>query len=186
MSTLLFRANASTGEKVFTLIVIGTCVIAIYGMVSDFSPSDRVKELATYCALVCGGLATTVLLRDRHPGNRTRTFGFFKKVWFHAIAFLFACVFSWLAIGLGMASMANAVVGEPVPLKAHVVAIATPNHGKGCTYAFSVRYAADDGDSHKMCASEAYWESLRIGQEISVIHRQSVLGTKVLGFRRGV
>jgi hypothetical protein len=183
MSGLLFRANASNPEKAFTLVAIGTCLLAIYGLVYEFSPSPGVKKVAGYGAALCGLLFTIAVLRDRHPGNRFRAFGPMKKVWFSTLLFLFSYGFSWAAIGLGLASVGNAAIGEIAISRARVIAIPNPNYGKGCKFAFSIRYVLASEATHRMCASEAYWASLRTGQEISVVQRRSVLGTDVVGFR---
>lgn len=183
MSGLLFRHNASKREKVFTLIAIGTCFLAIYGLATKFSPSAQVKQAAWYGSALCGVFFTIPVLRDRHPSSQFRAFGPIKKLCYATLFLLLASGFSWAAIGLGAASVANSVIGDVSAARATVAAIANPNYGKGCKFSFSIRYVASNGGADSMCASEDYWATLRVGQGITVIQRRSALGTDVLGFR---
>lgn len=186
MSGLLFRKNASNTEKAFTLFAIGICLLAIYGLAYGFSPERQVKIVAVYGALFYGVLFSIVVLRDRHPNNRVKTFGPTKRFLFFTLLFLFSFGFSWAAIGLGLASVGNAMIGELAISRARVIAIPDPNYGKGCKFSIFIRYVVASEGSHKICVPETYWASLRTGQEVSVVQRRSALGTDVVGFRNDI
>lgn len=183
MSDLLFRSNASSSEKAFTLLAIGICLLSAYGFTTKFSPSPQVNLVAWYLAALCGVLFTVAILRDRHPNNRLRTCGLFKKLCCAAFLLVVAVSLSWSAIGLGAASLANSILGSVSESPARVIAILSPNHGKGCKFSFSLRYVASGETGSKLCVSEDYWLTLRVGQEILVIQRRSALGVGVVGYR---
>jgi hypothetical protein len=183
MSRFFFRSNASSREKAFTVVAFGTCLLSIYGFATEFSPSTPVKQAAWCLAALFAALFTIAILRDRHPSNRVHTFGPVKKLCYATLLFGTAWGLSFGAIGLGAASVANSALGSVSTSRAKITTIASPNYGKGCKFSFSIRYASSNEVGSRICTSEDYWLTLRVGQDISIVQKRSTLGTSVVGLQ---
>jgi hypothetical protein len=176
----LFRANASPREKAFTLCALGWMVVAIYGMATSFVAEAWVTKAAAYAALpLCLFIFIPVLL-DRHPSNKMRTYGLFKKFSLYLVLLAFSYALSWIGLAMGSTSLVTRFFGVSFAGEYRVTWKSDGRwRRRECDYFFRLQDTASDWNT-KACVSRQFWAMVHQGDVLVSRGKRSAFGTMLL------
>jgi hypothetical protein len=173
---LLFRPNASSSEKAFTLFAFGWMWVVIYGVTSGFVAERWVISTATYLAFPLALLFCMPIFRDRHPSNKIPTFGIIKRILIYPLLLGFSYMFAWMGLALGGASLMTDVFGDE---RITALTIVDKSDGSGskreCTYSLMVQ-EPDSELRARVCIDQDFWRVVNRGEAVSAKLRYSAFG----------
>jgi hypothetical protein len=177
---LLFRENASRGEKIYTICFVLFTVTVIYGFYGGFRPSESLYSLSPYLAIPGSLVLLVPLLLDRHPANRLHTYGWFRKALLYPLVAGMCYLFAVVGIAVGLPAAFTQFFGDRFAGEYKVIA-----KGDGqarfrkdyCRYAIYLRGPSSGmwGDT-KVCPGEEFWRNTKVGDVIHATGHRSGLG----------
>jgi hypothetical protein len=178
-----FRPDASRNEKIYTIgTVIWMALLLIgyfYGTQIQFIPDPGMVRLVLGAGLPLAVLHWLPLYKDRHPLNPIPTFSPLRR--FAAYSGLFIASFS-IAAGTFLyiaGPFGTGLFGSP--MSAELVVTGRSDGGeryRSCTYFVFLKDPAA-GWRGKVCLSEPFWRTVRVGQVLIGTGSRTALGRTV-------
>lgn len=177
-----FRPNASRKEKAYTVgtlsWIAATCLGGIYHYFKGiyFGPEPEIIPFVLGLALLCAFFHWLPLYRDRHPSNNIPSRSLLVRTGVHAALFVASFslalgTFRWLLGPSLTTSFGTSMSGQFV--------VTEKSSGRadrrGCNHFVQLR----DKDSRwntKVCLSEQFWETTRVGEIFHGTGHRSIVG----------
>lgn len=179
---LLFRANASTTEKTYTLaflVWMGIAGIGTFWFLYDFIPSPQAERIfVVLSALIGGGLFVPFLL-DRHPANRVQSMKLAKRFFLYGGMLFFSMAVSWFAVTYGIFAMVNTVIGNPTTVTATVI-----RKGGGRSCGSKLIVSGDTFTNSTICVRRAMWSAIDPHDRVRIRGQRSFFGLTIRGVDR--
>ncbi|MDP3702499.1 MAG: hypothetical protein Q8R72_16490 [Hylemonella sp.] len=173
---LLFRANASRREKIYTLGFLSLLGLAIYGMTSRFVPNPEVKSVSGYLAFPLAIALFLPLAFDRHPSNKMASLGFLKRWLLYIFILIFLYVFSWFSLAKGAPSLITHFFGQDQVDKFSVIWKSDGGwKRRECDYSIKVQESTSLWQT-KVCLSKEFWQGVTLGDTLTGKRRRTSFG----------
>jgi hypothetical protein len=180
---LLFRENASRGEKIYTICFFVFTAMVVYGFAGGFRPSDELYDRAPYLAIPASLALLVPLLFDRHPANRLNTYGWFRKALLYPLVAAMCYLFALVGVAVAIPAVVTRLAGDEFAGEYKVIA-----RGSGT---FTPKYSCDRYAIHlaspssgkwanpKLCYGEEFWRKVKVGDVLLANGHRSRLGVLI-------
>jgi hypothetical protein len=179
---LLFRPNASTPEKIYTLATVGWLLLLIAGHVYYWRVGFSLTANAIYMflplSLLLAFLHWWPVYQDRHPSNPILRYSRRKRISRYVVFYLLSLGFVWMTYQGIFAPWVTSSYGTPISGEFVVIDRSGGHAKRGCNYDVWLRDRSN-GSIVKVCVGEQRWQTLAVGQILIGTGKQSPLGRTI-------
>ena len=175
---ILFRNQASTNEKWFSLAWFVVIALSSYGLVQGFHPQPYIASASALLSTPFAILAWWPILKDTHPANKLNHKPFFVKVIVHTVLLAFAWVFIFFALSKGLPGLGTKHFGES---RSRQALVTYKSSGMGarfeCAHYLIAEARSPATDNSRLCVSKEFWQKIAVGNIVQIDDRTSPLGS---------